>query len=115
MITAYPPNIKSIFMDSVYDYPLVNLPASLTFLQIPDRYEKSLNFLRESNIEHLELNNKNISIIDYLPKSLKKLTIIETHTELYRIMEEYPHIEIDKIPDWDYQEGILEDIRLGIY
>lgn len=112
MINTYPPNVKSIFMEYSYDYPLINIPASLTFLQLADCYSKPLDFLRNSNIEHLDLKyNKEISIIKFLPKSLKKLSIIETHTEFYQIKNKYPQLEIDKLPDYDYQEELIDSMR----
>lgn len=112
LLSTYPPNIKSIYMNHSYDYELASLPASLTYLKIGIYYEQPLECLLNSNLEHLNLDdNKTISVIDYLPKSLRKLSILETHPELYKIMERYPELEIDKLLDWDYQESLIDYIK----
>ena len=107
-IHKYPPNLINLYFESIFSYKLVNLPASLKYLCIPF-YNDSLEAVAASNIEHLDLyENQNISIINYLPKSLKKITIIETHFELSKIKQQYPHIEIIKVIDSDYQEELIK-------
>jgi len=110
-IIKYPPNLVNLHIEDVYEYDLVNLPASLKYLSL-GWYNESLEAVKTSNIEHINLiDNKDISIIHFIPKSLKKITIIETHSELYRIREQYPHLEIIKLTDYDYQEELIDSMR----
>jgi hypothetical protein len=104
-------------MANKYKYKLNNLPSSLKYISFSWEYNyDSLKAIANSNIEHIDLTeNKNLSIINYLPKSLKKITIIETHTEFYRIKKQYPHIEINKLPDYDYQEEMIDTMRYELW
>jgi len=113
-ILGYPPNLEEFYIIGNYKYKLVSLPSSLKTISLGwyGWYDNSLEAVANSNIENINLNeNKNLSIIDYLPKSLKKLTIIETHTELNRIKTQYPQLEIDILPDYDYQEEYIDSMR----
>ena len=108
IILEYPPNLKKLYMFiDVHDtnrFELVNMP--------PSGYNGPLEAIAASNIEYLELHeNKNLSIINYLPKSLKTLTILETHHERYQIAKQFPHIEIVVINDWDYREDMINAYR----
>lgn len=112
-ILEYPPNLVELHITGNYKYKLVNVPSSLKYILL-GAYDNSLSLeaVANSNIEHIDLDeNKYLSIINYLPKSLKKITIIETHTEFNTIKKQYPHLEINTIPDYDYQEAMLDDLR----
>jgi hypothetical protein len=96
-ILEYPPNLVKLYISGYYDikYKLVNLPASLKYISL-GIYSGSLDAVANSNIEHIELEyDTNLSIINHLPKSLKKLNIFETHNEFNRIKAEYPQLEIN--------------------
>lgn len=112
-ILEFPPNLVEFYITAKYEYKLFNLPSSLKYISIDWEYNSdSLEAIANSNIEHIDLNyNNKISIINYLPKSLKKITIIESHHEYNRIKKYYPYLEIDTIPDYDYQEAKLKEIR----
>jgi len=112
-ILEYPPNLVELHFMGYYKYKLVNLPVSLKYILI-GWYDNSLSLeaVANSNIEHIDLDeNRHLSIINYLPKSLKKITIIETHTEFNTIKQQYPHLEINKIPDYDYHDAMIDDMR----
>jgi hypothetical protein len=110
-ILEYPPNLEKLYIIGNYKHKLENLPSSLKIISL-GWYDNSLEAVANSNIENINLDeNKNLSIIGYLPKSLKKLTIIQTHSELYKIKNKYPLLEINILPDYDYQEAYIDSMR----
>ena len=114
-IVAYPPNLKKLYFVGTYEHELFNLPASLKYIQLVCYMHYSLKALLNSNVEHVNLyEDKYISIVHNLPKSLKKLSIIETHPELYQIEKMYHNIEIEKLPDYDFREEIISSMRSPI-
>jgi len=113
VIIEYPPNLVELYIIGYYKFKLVNLPSSLKNISL-GWYDNSLEAVANSNIENMDLDdNKNLSIINYLPKSLKKLNIIETHIELYEIKAKYPLPEINILPDYDYREDYIDSMRGG--
>jgi hypothetical protein len=87
---------------------LINLPNTLKYLEINDIYNKPLESIIDSNIEEIYIrDNKNLSILEYIPKKLNILHIIQTHCEIYEIENKYPVLIIDIIPDYDYQDKIF--------
>jgi hypothetical protein len=112
-LNIFPPNLKRLFIGDGYQHDIINLPPSVTYVQIGSQFAGSLSFITDSNIEHLELDyNDTISIIDYkFPKTLKQITILETHYEIRKIAERYPHIKICTIPDWDYHSDLVDFAR----
>lgn len=110
-IMEYPPNLKKLYVDGVYEYKLVNLPSRLRIISL-GWYNDSLEEIVNSNIEHIDLyENMNLSVINNLPKSLKKITIIETHPELHKMKKLYPYLDIDILPDYDERERIIDSMR----
>jgi hypothetical protein len=115
-ILEYPPKLISLYVGSSYSYKLINLPASLKYIRLVSYYQYCITELADSNIEHIDLyDDKMISIINFLPKSLKKLTIIETHPELNMIQAQYPHLQIEKEYDYDHREYLNDLIRGEIW
>ena len=114
-ILEYPPNLVELHFNGRYKHKLVNLPSTLKSISL-GLYYNSLEAVANSNIEHIDLfEHKKLSIINYLPTSLKKLTIIETHIEFHRIKKQYPHITIDKLPDYDYQEAMIDSMDYELW
>jgi hypothetical protein len=110
-IIEYPPNLIELYILGIYKCKLVELPPSLKIISL-GWYYNSLDALANSNVEYIDLSlNKTLSIINSLPKSLKKLSIIETHFEIQSIKEQYPHIEILTLPDYDYRESLIDSWR----
>jgi len=109
-ILEFPPNLKYLYLDYGYNYKVVNLPSTLNFLSIGN-YTKSLEAIATSNIIHLETDDKFIPLIEYLPTSLIKLSIIETHHQLNEIKKLYPKLEINTMLDLDYWESQIDYCR----
>jgi hypothetical protein len=112
-LKMFPPNLKKLIISDGYQYDILKLPASVTYVQIGSQFDGSLSFITDSNIEHLDIDyNDTISIIDYkFPKTLKQITILERHYEIRKIAERYPHIKICAIPDWDYHSNLVDFTR----
>lgn len=111
-IHKYPPNLINLYYESVFSYKLINLPASLKYLYIPFYNDCLEEVASASNIEHLDLDeNLELSIIHHIPKTLKKITLLETHPEVSKLKAQYPHIEIITILDSDYQNELLAVAR----
>ena len=112
-ILEYPPNLVKLYINGHYGttYKLVNLPSSLKYISL-GRYNESLEAVANSNIEHIDcVDNRELAIFNYLPKSLKELSIIETHFEIQKIKKEYTHIKINTRRDYDYEEELIDSMR----
>jgi hypothetical protein len=107
-IHIYPPKLKKLILGYSYNQVLINLPDTLSYLEIGYGYLQSLKHITSSNLEEICIeDNKIISLSQYLPAKLKKLSIIETHFEFRKLIEKYQNIEIVKLPDFDYQESVI--------
>lgn len=97
-IMLYPPNLKKFYMKStriIYDYPdELLIPPNLIHLEINEWFDGTID-LANSNLEYLVLyGNEKISILNQIPKSLKKLDIPYSHSEVSSIKRQYPHLEL---------------------
>jgi hypothetical protein len=105
-------NLEELFISfKPENITLLHLPSSVKYIYIEifnsidgnniggNNIRNPLNFLSSSNVEHIHLN-KNISIINYIPNTLQKITLDETHAEIWKIKEKYPHLEINIIKNW---------------
>jgi hypothetical protein len=105
IITEFPSKLKKLILGNNFNQILVNIPDTLKYLELPYLYNQSLENLVNSKIEHIYLNdNTEISILKHIPKNLKKLSISESHNELFQVKNKYKNIEIEVLPDYDYQE-----------
>jgi hypothetical protein len=112
-ILEYPPNLVKLYISGYYGikHKLVNLPSSLKYISL-NMYNESLEAVAKSNIEHIDcVDNREVAIFNYLPKSLKKLSIIETHFEIHKIKKECTHIKIYTRRDYDYEEELIDSMR----
>ena len=112
-ILEYPPNLVKLYITGYYEnkHKLANLPSSLKYISL-GMYNESLEAVADSNIEHIDCgDNKDVAIFNYLPKSLKKLSIIETHREIQKIKQKYTHIKINIRRDYDYEEALIDSMR----
>jgi hypothetical protein len=112
-ILEYPPNLVKLYISGYYGikHKLVNLPASLKYISL-GMYNESLDAVANSNIEHIDrVDNRELAIFNYLPKSLKELSIIKTHFEIHKIIKETTHIKINIRQDYDYEEALIDSMR----
>jgi len=94
----FPPNLKRFYMKSTrvfFDYPdELLITPNLMYLEINEWFDGSIN-LANSNLEHLKLYfNDTYSIVNQIPKSLKKLEISYNHPEVAEIKQRYPQLDI---------------------
>ena len=104
-------NLEELYINfSLEDNTFSNIPASVKYIYIKNRgnSDNSFNFLSSSNIKHIHLSTRD-SIINYIPKTLQKITLYNYHNEIFQIREKYPHLDIDIIKNLDIDIITIRD------
>jgi hypothetical protein len=107
MLAHIPDSVKTLF---ITDYKIRKGKNSIiTFADIID--SNIIHIHLDINDNTINIDDVTIDIVRVIPQKLQELTILETHPALYKFKTKYPNIKINKLPNYNYQEKINEDIQ----